>query len=94
MHAPIDLTNWHLFNASWLLLIILGAVRMFGLGMERDYLIATLRAVVQLFLLGTALSWIFDHASVLLVLAVIAMFVGVSAWTAVGRQKRKVPGLL
>jgi putative ABC transport system permease protein len=94
MRAPIELTNWHLLNASWLLLIILGAVRMFGLGLERDYLIATARAVVQLFLLGSVLGWIFDHASVWLVLAVIAMFVGVSAWTAVGRQERKVPGLL
>jgi putative ABC transport system permease protein len=78
----------------WLLLIIVAGVRAFGLGMERSYLVATLRAVIQLFLLGTVLSWIFDHASMWLVLAVIAMFVGVSAWTAVGRQERKVPGML
>ncbi len=94
MRAPIELTNLHLLNASWLVLIILASVRLFGLGLEREYLLATLRTFVQLLLLGTVLGWIFEHATVWLVLGVVSMFVAVSAWTAVGRQERKVPGLL
>jgi len=94
MRAPIELTNLHLLSGGSLLLLILAAVRVFGLGLERDFLIASIRAVVQLMLLGTVLGWIFDHATVWLVLGVITVFVGVSAWTAVGRQERKVPGLL
>jgi len=94
MAGPIELTNWRLLSASWLLLLILAAVRVFGLGLERQYLIATLRTVVQLFLLGGALGFIFEHASMEIVLLVICMFIGVSAWTAVGRQERKIDGLL
>lgn len=92
--APIYLSNLRLLSASWLLLLILASVRLFRLGLEREYLIASVRTVVQLFLVGTALGFIFDHASVWLVLAVVALFVCVSAFTAVGRQHRKVPGLL
>jgi putative ABC transport system permease protein len=91
---PIALSNLHLLMSSWLLLLILAAVRLFRLGLEREYLIASARTVVQLLLLGTALGFIFDHASAPLVLAVIAMFVTVSAVTAVGRTDRRVPGLL
>jgi putative ABC transport system permease protein len=94
MHGPIEITNLHLLNAGWLLLVILAAVRWFGLGLERSYVIATVRTFVQLLLLGSVLGWIFDHASVWLVLAVVTMFVVVSSWTAVGRQEKRVPGLL
>jgi putative ABC transport system permease protein len=92
--APIELTDLQLLFASWLLLLILAAVRLFRLGLEREYLIASARTVVQLLLLGSALGFIFEHANVWLVLGVIALFVSVSAFTAVGRQERRVPGLL
>jgi putative ABC transport system permease protein len=94
VNAPIELDNWHLVNAGWLLLLILGAVRLFELGLGREYAVATLRTVVQLLLLGAVLGWVFAHADVWLVLAVLSMFVVVSAFTAVGRQERKLPGLL
>jgi putative ABC transport system permease protein len=94
MHAPIELTNLHLLNASWLMLVILAAVRSFRLGLERDYIIGMLRAVVQLSLLGAALGLIFRHANLWLVLAVIGMFLGVSTFTALDRKERKIPGLL
>src|SRR5436190_7891869 len=94
MSSPIELSNLHLLLSGWLLLLILASVRLFRLGLEREYLIASARTVVQLLLLGTALSFIFEHASAPLVLAVIAMFIGVSAVTAVGRTDRRVPGLL
>lgn len=94
MHAPIELTNLHLLNAGWLLLLILASVRWWGLGLERSYVIASVRTVVQLLLLGRVLGWIFDHASVWLVLALVTMFVVVSSWTAVGRQEKRVPALL
>ncbi|MGD8863423.1 MAG: iron export ABC transporter permease subunit FetB, partial [Myxococcales bacterium] len=77
-----------------LVLIILAAARVWGLGLEREYIWATARTVVQLLLLGAVLNWVFDHASALLVLGVLLVFVGVASWTAVGRQSRSMPGLL
>ena len=94
MKPPIEITDLHLLNAGWLLLLILAAVRVFDLGLGREYIVASLRTVVQLLLLGTVLGWVFAHANVWLVLGVLSMFVVVSAFTAVGRQERKLPGLL
>jgi putative ABC transport system permease protein len=94
MNAPVELSYLHLLNAGWLLLLILAAVRLFDLDLGREYVIATLRTVVQLSLLGLVLAWVFENANVWLVLGVLAMFVVVSAFTAVGRQDRKLPGLL
>lgn len=94
MQPPVELTNLHLLYACCLLLVILAAVRAWNLGLEREYLVATVRTVVQLLLLGTVLNWIFDHASLWLVMGVVVAFVAIAAWTAVGRQEVRVPGLL
>src|SRR5689334_13851643 len=94
MQTPIELSYLNLVNALSLLLLVLASVRAFGLGLEREYLIASLRAIVQLSLLGTVLSWIFAHQSAWLVLAVLCMFVVVSTYTALGRQREKRGELL
>lgn len=93
MQTPIELTNLHLAMSLCLLLVILASVRFWRLDLEREYVIATVRTVVQLLLLGTVLGWVFDNASAALVMGVLVVFVVVATRTAVGRQSKRVPGL-
>jgi putative ABC transport system permease protein len=94
MNPPIELDNWQLLTACALLLVCLAASRVWQLGLEAEFAIATLRSVVQLLALGFVLAWVFDNANVWLVLSVMAAFIGISSWTAVSRMGTPVPGLL
>ncbi|WP_067620057.1 ABC transporter permease [Alicyclobacillus acidiphilus] len=63
------------------------------LGVERDLVIASVRAVIQLLLIGYILKFVFASHTVLFILAMVALIVGVAAWNARSRAKT-IPGVI
>jgi putative ABC transport system permease protein len=61
------------------------------LGVERDLLLASVRAFVQLMIIGYVINFILDTNRLLLVLAMIAAMVAFAAFTS-GRRIRRLPG--
>lgn len=64
------------------------------LKMEKDMLIATIRAFVQLMLVGYVLDWIFNLNKWYLVSAWLLMMIGIASFNAMRRQTRRFTGLL
>ena len=64
-----------------------------GLGLGRRILLASLRAGVQLALLGFVLHWIFDLSSWPLVLLLMLAMATLAGFESVRRTSRRVPGL-
>lgn len=89
---PVELSDTDLALVSICLLINVALSWQFKLGMQRSFLVAGLRTVVQLFAIGYVLEEVFAIASpllVLLILSFMALMAGFTIWT---RNKRKSPG--
>lgn len=88
-----DLTYFDVGIASTLILIN-GIISIkLKLGLEKQLLIASVRTVVQLVLVGLVLQWVFQKApwfAILLLLGVMTLIAGVSA---VQRVDRRFPGI-
>lgn len=63
------------------------------LGLERDLIVAVVRAAVQLLLVGYILKFVFHTDNVVLILAMVALIIFVAAWNARSRAKA-IPGVL
>ncbi len=70
-----------------------GAVNVaLGLGLSRQLLIASLRTVIQLLLVGVVLRWVFALDSAWMLLVVLLIMIGAAARAAVGRPSRHYEG--
>ena len=88
----LDLSLWQVGLAILLVgLVILVSVRE-RLGLERDLVLATARAVGQLYLVGLVLAAVFAAARWYWVLMVLLVMLGVATRAAVGRLQRPLPG--
>jgi putative ABC transport system permease protein len=65
-----------------------------GFGQEKDLLISSFRAVLQLGVLGYALTWIFANNALIICLAISALMTMSSAFHSRSRIKSRYPGLL
>ncbi len=87
---PID--AWHLaLSAAFVLaagLVSLGL----RLGLEKKLLVASLRTVAQLLLVGYVLGWVFTLDSPFLVLGLLTIMIGAAARAAVRRSSRTYDG--
>lgn len=63
------------------------------LGLERRLLLAAVRSVVQLLLIGLVLDWIFSLRELAAVLLLVAVMTLVAGTTAVHRADRRYPGI-
>ena len=88
-----DLAVLDLALAAGLVLIAVGISRRHGLGLEKDMLIAAVRTVVQLILLGYAVGLIFSIDRWWAVTALLAGMVGYGGVVAARRVKLPIPGL-
>jgi len=78
-----------------ILILINGAISLFlRLGLERTLLIASLRTVVQLLLLGWGLQWVFQVDRWYIVLLIMLTMTLVAGYTAMQRTGRKYDGML
>jgi putative ABC transport system permease protein len=90
MSSSIHVALWQV-AASLVLVVIAAAIsRWQEADLERDIVIATVRSIVQLTLIGYAIKLIFDVDSIWLVVALLAVMVLFGALTARSRAK-KVP---
>ena len=87
-----DLSAWQLALALPLVIaVIVVSVRQ-RLGLERDLVIGTVRAVVQLYLVGVILAAVFAAATWYLVVLILVVMTAVATHAAVSRLSRPLPG--
>lgn len=76
------------------LILINAAVSMFlRLKMEGQLLLASVRTVVQLYLVGLMLQWVFSLGAWYLVLIVTSTMTAIAGYSAVNRARRRFPGI-
>lgn len=90
----IALDDIHIAVAA-LLVLLCGVISVvLRLGLERQLLIASVRTVVQLLLIGYLLKWVFGLDSPYPVLTVLTMMIAVASHAAAGRSARTYRGIL
>lgn len=89
----INLTYTQVALAA-LLVVINGLISVaLRLGLERRLLLASLRTIVQLFLIGLVLHWVFSLNKWYLVVALTAVMAVIAGVAAVNRTDRRYPGI-
>ncbi len=77
-----------------LLVVVHGAISVWlRLGLERSLFVAAIRMVVQLFLLGLVLQWVFNLDRWYVVLLIAAVMTTIAGVTAVQRNRRRYKGI-
>ena len=89
----IDLTTGQVALAALLILVNAGISLALGLGMERRLLVAAVRTIAQLALIGLVLDRVFAVGRVGIVLALMTVMVLVAGVAAVRRTERRYPGV-
>jgi len=89
----IDLGNWQLGFAALLILVNVGISMWLRLGLARSLLIASIRMVVQLLLVGFILEFVFALRSPLPVVGIGLVMTALAGISAVNRTKRRFPGI-
>ncbi len=90
----ITLTLTDIALASTLLLITIGASAYLRLGLTGTLIMAGVRTVVQLSMIGLILAWVFARESEWQVLAILTVMTLIASISAKGRVKRPYKGLL
>lgn len=76
------------------LILINGAISLaLRLGLERRLLIAAVRTVVQLLLIGLILKWVFAQAHATVIVALMLVMSSIAGIAAVQRTERRYPGV-
>jgi putative ABC transport system permease protein len=89
----IDLTSTQVTLAA-LLILVNGAISLaLRLGMERTLAWASVRAVLQLLLIGWVLEWVFQIDRWYVVIAMLALMTLIAGITAGQRNERRFPGI-
>jgi putative ABC transport system permease protein len=89
----LELSNLQVGLAT-LLILINGAISVaLRLGLHRKLAVAALRTVVQLFLVGLVLHWVFALSKWYLILGLMLMMALVAGVAAVRRTGRRYPGI-
>ncbi|HET9581336.1 MAG TPA: iron export ABC transporter permease subunit FetB [Gemmatimonadota bacterium] len=89
----IDLTAGQVALAALLILVNAGISLALRLGMERRLLVAAVRTIAQLFLIGLVLDWVFSVGRVEIVLVLMTVMVLIAGLAAVRRTERRYPGI-
>lgn len=93
MIAAITLTNLDLALVALLVVLNAGVSVAFQLGLGRRLVVASVRALVQLSLLGLVLQWVFDARGPWAVVAMMLAMATIAGVEAVRRTTRRVPRL-
>lgn len=89
----INIGNWQLGFAAVLILVNLAITLWLRLGLTRSLLIATVRMVVQLLLVGFILEYIFSLKAPLPVVGIGLVMASLAGIAAVNRTSRRFPGV-
>ena len=89
----LDIGNWQLGFAAGLIVVNLALSTTLRLGITRGLLVASVRMVVQLLLVGLVLDYVFALARPLPVVAIALVMAGFAGFTAVRRSTRRYAGI-
>ena len=89
----VALLYWQLAVAASLILICGAISLVLQLGLDSQLLMAAVRTVVQLLLVGLVLTWIFQHATWYLVLLLLVVMTVTAGILAVRRTARRYRGM-
>jgi len=89
----LEISNGQLLLAALLIGVNFVISMAFRLGLARSLLIATVRMVVQLLLIGFVLEWLFLQQSPFVIVAIALIMATVASQAAVGRTKRRFVGI-
>lgn len=90
--TPVMLSPFDLISAACLVLVSAGLSVTLSLGIHRSLLIASIRMVVQLLLVGLALRFVFALSSPWVTLLVLAVMLVVASIEVSSRQERRLSG--
>ena len=90
--SMLDVLNWlpRILGALVLVLVAGGISRWQKVDLEKDMLVAVVRAFVQLVIIGFALEFIFSQSGPLWILLIVGIMVGIAGYTA-GQRARQIP---
>ena len=89
-----ELSIWQVSIAAALILINAGISLALQLGLHWRILIASIRTVGQLFLIGLVLDWVFEVERWYIVLLLMVVMTTIAGFAAVGRVSRRYPHVL
>ena len=93
MGGYVELTYWQVALAA-LLIVINGVISVIlRLRIEQSLLIASIRTVVQLLLVGLVLEWVFRWDRWYVVIALACVMTVIAGLTAASRNERRYPGI-
>lgn len=90
----ITLTLWDVLTASLLLLITIGVSAYLRLGLVGTLIMAGIRTIVQLSMIGLILAWVFARESAWQVLTILTIMTLIASVSAKNRVKKPYAGLL
>lgn len=90
--AVIDLSVWQVGLAVLMVVVVAAISVRQALGLERDLLVASVRTIVQLYLVGLVLASVFAAGEWYWVALVLAAMTAVATHAAVARLKKPIPG--
>jgi len=93
MSGVLDLSWWQLGFALLLVVVVVAISRRQKLGLERDLAIGTVRAFVQLYLVGLILAAVFSTARWYWVLLILMVMAAIATHAAVSRLAKPIPGV-
>jgi UDP-glucose/iron transport system permease protein len=93
MSGVLDLSWWQLGFALLLVVVVVAISRRQKLGLERDLAIGTVRAFVQLYLVGLILAAVFSAARWYWVLLILMVMAAIATHAAVSRLAKPIPGV-
>ena len=82
-----------LLLAASLIIVNIGLSIVLKMGLTRSLVVASLRMIVQLVLIGYILKWLFAQDNPLLILTMALIMTAIAGFSAVERTKRYVNGL-
>ena len=91
--GALPISNLQLAGAAALILINIGLSSVLKLGLGRPLLLASLRMVVQLLLIGQVLQWLFQQQNPGLILALSLLMALIASLSAVQRTRHRFSGV-
>ncbi len=94
MKPYVELSSLQVGAAALLILVNAAISLSLRLGLERSLLVASVRTIVQLLLVGLVLQWVFNREETLMVLIILAIMTSVAGYTAFRRTNHVYTGML
>lgn len=94
MKDYVELSTLQVTAAALLILINAAISLALRLGLGRSLLIASVRTVLQLLLIGMVLQWVFKIDQVLVVIAILTIMTGIAGYTAFSRSSHAYAGMM